>query len=65
LLAFQFHPEATALGFERWLIGHAAEISSVPGLSVTKLRADTNTFAAAAALRGQQCLSDWLARLDR
>jgi GMP synthase (glutamine-hydrolysing) len=63
-LAFQFHPEAISAGFERWLIGHAAEISSVGGLSVSALRADTQRFAPAACARGQQCFADWLAQLD-
>ena len=26
-IAFQFHPEGSARHFERWLIGHAAEIA--------------------------------------
>jgi GMP synthase (glutamine-hydrolysing) len=64
-LAFQFHPEASGAHFERWLIGHAVEISGVPGLSVSTLRADTQRFAAEAACRGQQCLSEWLDGLAR
>jgi GMP synthase (glutamine-hydrolysing) len=59
-LAFQFHPEASAKNFESWLIGHAVEISSVPGLSVTKLRSDTARFAPESAPLGQQCLREWL-----
>jgi GMP synthase (glutamine-hydrolysing) len=60
LLAFQFHPEASAKHFERWLIGHAAEIGSVKDLSVTKLRSDTARFAPESAPLGQQCLREWL-----
>jgi len=59
-LAFQFHPEASAKNFESWLIGHAVEISSVSGLSVTKLRSDTARFAPESAPLGQQCLREWL-----
>lgn len=64
LIAFQFHPEASAKHFERWLIGHAAEIGSVRGLSVTKLRSDTARFAPEAAPMGQQCLREWLSALQ-
>jgi GMP synthase (glutamine-hydrolysing) len=63
-IAFQFHPEATSMNFERWLIGHAAEIGAVPGLSVAALRADTQRFAPESATRGKQVLSDWLSQLD-
>ena len=65
LLAFQFHPEASAKHFERWLIGHAAEISSVNGLSVGKLRSDTARFAPESAPLGQQCLREWLQGLHQ
>jgi GMP synthase (glutamine-hydrolysing) len=63
-LAFQFHPEAEAKGFERWLIGHAVEIAAA-GLSVPALRADTARFAEAAAARGRACLAEWLRQLGR
>jgi GMP synthase (glutamine-hydrolysing) len=62
-LAFQFHPEAQAAGFERWLIGHAGEIAATPGVTVPKLRADTERFAAAAIEKGRQVLGQWLAGL--
>jgi GMP synthase (glutamine-hydrolysing) len=62
-LGFQFHPEAQAQGFERWLIGHAGEIASTPGVSVSVLRADTAKFAPAALAAGQQVLRQWLAGL--
>jgi GMP synthase (glutamine-hydrolysing) len=61
-LAFQFHPEADGAGFERWLIGHAAEIAQA-GLSPRALRADTQRFAAEAGARGRRCLRDWLGGL--
>jgi GMP synthase (glutamine-hydrolysing) len=63
VLAFQFHPEASAKNFERWLIGHAVEIGKTPGVSVTKLRSDTAHFAPESAPLGQQCLRDWLKQL--
>lgn len=62
-LGFQFHPEADGSGFERWLIGHAAEIAGVPGLSVPALRADAMRFGPAAGAAGQRCLAEWLGGL--
>jgi len=62
-LACQFHPEITASGFERWLVGHAVELAAVPGISPAALRRDTERFAPLAARRGEACLSDWLAAL--
>ena len=62
-IAFQFHPEAVAEQLEFWFVGHANEISSVAGLTVNGLRADTQKYAAEARDRGQQCLSDWLENL--
>lgn len=58
-LAFQFHPEADGAGFERWLIGHAAEIAQAR-LSPVALRADTQRLAAEAGARGRRCLRAWL-----
>jgi GMP synthase (glutamine-hydrolysing) len=63
-LGFQFHPEADGQGFERWLIGHAVEIASVPGLSVATLREDARRFGPAAGEAGRRCLAEWLAVLD-
>jgi GMP synthase (glutamine-hydrolysing) len=63
-IAFQFHPEATSANFECWLIGHAAEIGGVPGLSVAALRADTQRFARDSEPRWKRVLSDWLSQLD-
>jgi GMP synthase (glutamine-hydrolysing) len=64
-LAFQFHPEARAEGFERWLIGHAAEIAATPGVSVPRLRAQMRAEGAATEKRGQAVLVRWLAELGR
>jgi GMP synthase (glutamine-hydrolysing) len=63
VLAFQFHPEASAKNFERWVIGHAVEISNAPGVSVTNLRSETARFAPESAPLGQQCLREWLKQL--
>ncbi|MDR3448474.1 MAG: glutamine amidotransferase [Alphaproteobacteria bacterium] len=62
-LGFQGHPEADGRGFERWLIGHACEISQVKGLSVPALRADAKKYGSAAGAAGQKCLQEWLEKL--
>lgn len=59
-LALQFHPEVTAPGLERWYVGHACEISSVPGLTVPRLRRDSQTHAPALAPAAERCLREWL-----
>jgi GMP synthase (glutamine-hydrolysing) len=62
VLGCQFHPEAAGQGFERWLIGHAAELASA-GLSPAVLRRETQQFAPAAAERGRRVIAEWLAAL--
>jgi len=59
-LALQFHPEVKAENIEHWLIGHACEIASVPGLSVTTLREDTKRLADKTCTQARKMLSDWL-----
>lgn len=63
VLAFQFHPEASTTNLERWLIGHAVEIST-GGFSAVQLRADSARFGPQSAPAGQQCLWEWLQSLD-
>jgi GMP synthase (glutamine-hydrolysing) len=65
VLAFQFHPEAAQAGFERWLIGHACEISATPGVSAPDLRAQAKALAGAGEAKGQLCLDAWLTTLQR
>ena len=60
VIGFQFHPEARFHGFERWLVGHACEIGSVPGLSPEGLRAQAVRHAAAVEARAARCLDVWL-----
>lgn len=62
VLGLQFHPEARAAGFARWLIGHAAELAQA-GLSPVTLREGTAAHAPAAEAAGQRLLRDWLAGL--
>ena len=52
-LGLQFHVEVQERGFERWLIGHTLEISTVPNLAVAALRRDAGK------------LRDWLDNLSR
>lgn len=59
-LALQFHLEAGAAGLERWYIGHAAEIASVPGLDVAGLRAQARRHAPVLAPLAERCFAAWL-----
>ena len=60
VLGLQFHPEVRGEAIESWLIGHAAEIGSSPGVSVENLRADTSRYAPALGDRSQRFLDQWL-----
>ena len=62
IIAFQFHPEASATGFENWLIGHAAELAAA-GLNVGELRADAEKYGAELERKAQRVATDWLAQL--
>lgn len=64
VLALQFHPEVTGAGFERWLIGHAGEISAAPGVTVPQLRLEAQQQAKPAEMAGRACLADWLTGLE-
>ena len=58
-LALQCHPEVRAAQFERWLIGHAAELTAA-GLSLPDLRRDSATHGTTLEAQGRRCLADWL-----
>lgn len=62
-LGLQFHAEVQERGFERWLIGHTLEISTVPNLSVSTLRRDAGEYAARTSASGARMLRDWLEEL--
>lgn len=64
-LALQFHPEVTAAGLERWYIGHAAELSALPELSVPELRAASRVKAPVLATAAARFWTDWLATIER
>ena len=59
-LALQFHAEASGRGLERWLVGHALEIASTPGVSVESLRRDTAICTPALERAGRACFAEWL-----
>jgi len=62
-LAYQFHPEISHRGFERWLVGHAVELAAAPGVSPAPLRQDTERLSRESASRGAAGLSEWVAAL--
>src|SRR5262249_11551817 len=60
IMGVQFHPEADAgRGFERWLIGHAAELSAAK-IDPRALRADAEQFHARLREAGQAMFAEWL-----
>ncbi|MEJ2118658.1 MAG: glutamine amidotransferase [Alphaproteobacteria bacterium] len=61
-IAFQFHPEAGGAGFERWLIGHTAELAQA-GKDIPQLRAENERLAPGLKRRAETCLQQWLAQL--
>jgi len=60
VLGLQFHVEARISGIERWLIGHALEITRVSGTTPNALRADAARLGADIERRGAACLDAWL-----
>lgn len=64
VLGLQFHPEADlASGFERWLIGHAAELAGA-GIDPVALRLGAARHGDALRQAGSAMLADWLASLE-
>ncbi|MGO1343969.1 glutamine amidotransferase [Chromohalobacter japonicus] len=59
LMGLQFHPEAGADGFERWLIGHALELATV-GIPPEYLRRQSLMYGPLLKKAGQKLLRDWL-----
>ena len=60
-LAFQCHPEIRASEIDRWLIGHAAELSAEK-INAAELRNDTAAQAGDLAGAGARMLREWLIR---
>jgi len=64
ILGLQFHPEAGMLpDFERWLIGHSAELAQA-GIAPEALRQDAKAHGPALRTAGQAMLKQWLRELD-
>lgn len=62
IIGFQFHPEAGALGFERWLVGHAVELGAA-SVDVSSLRETQLSLAAEQRRRSNDCIGRWLSDL--
>jgi GMP synthase (glutamine-hydrolysing) len=58
-LALQFHPEVTAIGLERWYVGHTCELRQ-KAMSIAQLRTNANLHAAALARASAQFFKLWL-----
>jgi GMP synthase (glutamine-hydrolysing) len=59
-LGLQFHAEAGTGGLEPWLVGHALEIEQTDGVSVRRLRSDTDTHGPALKEAGSRFFNAWL-----
>lgn len=62
LLGLQFHPEVLVSSIEKWLIGHALELTNA-GISPSSIRSDATTFGPALENKAAALLGDWLASL--
>ena len=58
-VAFQFHPEMGAKGFERWLIGHTCELTGA-SIDVNHLRDEYASIRVDLEHRSRECLRLWL-----
>ncbi|PLP58728.1 glutamine amidotransferase [Mesorhizobium loti] len=64
VLGLQFHPEAeTDERFERWLVGHAAELSAA-GIDLAGLRRDAQQHGQPVRRAARLLLADWLEGLE-
>lgn len=63
IVGFQFHPEASAKGFEKWLVGHAVELAAAK-IDVPRLRADAQRYGAELERKAQAVLSACLDGLE-
>jgi GMP synthase (glutamine-hydrolysing) len=61
-LGLQFHPEVRAAELERWYVGHACELANA-GISVPKLRQESQAFAPALEDAAQRFWEEWLSLL--
>jgi len=63
VLGLQFHPEVEGLNFERWLIGHAVEISG-SNLSPKTLREQAELHSAKLEAAATALIQEWLRALN-
>ena len=63
VLGLQFHAEFDGTEMERWLIGHACEIASVPQLQVSQLREETRRHGSRLGRLGRKVFEDWISAL--
>lgn len=63
VIGFQFHPEAPARVFEKWLIGHAHELGAA-GIDIPQLRAAAENYGAELERKAHRVAGDWLAGLE-
>jgi GMP synthase (glutamine-hydrolysing) len=61
VLAFQCHPEVRHEDIESWLVGHACEIAATSGVSVERLRSDTQRLGPKLAEHARLAFNGWLA----
>ncbi|WP_322010008.1 glutamine amidotransferase [Paraburkholderia sp. J12] len=60
LLGLQCHVEVQQPDFERWLIGHAGELSGIPSISINGLRADAIRYCGGLELAATAMFNEWL-----
>ncbi len=63
VLALQFHPEVITAQFERWLIGHAAELGAAK-INPVDLRHDARQYGALVEQACVTLMQDWLQGLQ-
>ena len=63
IVGFQFHPEASATGFEKWLVGHAAELNAAK-IDIPGLRTEAARYGAALERKAHAVISAWLGALE-
>lgn len=64
-MALQFHPEVTPYSLERWFIGHSCEISATTGVTVSKLRQDTQRYSTSLYKQATMCWNSWFDQIER
>jgi GMP synthase (glutamine-hydrolysing) len=64
VLGLQFHPEVETDGrFERWLVGHSAELAGC-GIDIDGLRRDAKVYGHGLKMAAHMMLHDWLTGLE-